>query len=79
MNSLKPIGNRVFLKVNISIGKDGVEKVSQEAKVIESNMEDVKKGDTVFFNQFGAVSVDSLKTKKNIFLICDAEDVYGKL
>jgi len=76
---MKPVGNRVFLKVKLYVDKDGVEQVEQEAKVVESNMEGVNKGDTVFFNQFGAVSVNSLKTKKHIFLIVDAEDVYGKL
>lgn len=76
---LKPLGNRVFLKVNIKVNKEGVEEIEQEAKVLESNMEGVKKGDTVFFNQFGAVSVNSMKTKKNIFLIVDAEDVYGRI
>lgn len=76
---MKPVGNRVFLKVNIRVDKNGNEVIDQEAKVVESNMEGIKKGDTVFFNQYGAVSVNSMKTKKNIFLIVDAEDVYGKL
>ena len=74
---MKPGGNRLFLKVNIRTDKDGNEEIDQEAKVVESNMEGVKKGDTVFFNQYGAVSVNSMKTKKHIFLIVDAEDVYG--
>lgn len=74
---MKPVGNRVLLKVNIHTNKEGVEEYEQEAKVVESNMEGVKKGATVFFNQFGAVSVNSMKTKKHIFLIVDAEDVYG--
>lgn len=74
---MKPVGNRVLLKVPIFVDEDGVEQYAQEAKVVESNMEGIKKGNTVFFNQFGAVSVDSLKTKKYIFLIVDAEDIYG--
>jgi|WetSurMetagenome_2_1015567.scaffolds.fasta_scaffold390450_3 co-chaperonin GroES (HSP10) len=74
---MRPIGSRVFLKVNIKTDKDGNEIIEQEAKVIESNVDDVKKGDTVFFNQYGAVSVNSMKTKKNIFLIVDAEDIYA--
>ena len=74
---MRPIGNRVFLKVNIKTDKDGNEIIEQEAKVIESNVDDVKKGDTVFFNQYGAVSVNSMKTKKNIFLIVDLEDIYA--
>lgn len=76
---MKPVGNRVFLKVAIRTDKDGNEEIDQEAKVVDSNMEGVKKGDTVFFNQYGAVSVNSMKTKKHIFLIVDSEDVYGKL
>lgn len=35
------------------------------------------KGDTVFFNQFGAVSVDSQKKKNSMVLLVDGEDVYG--
>jgi len=38
-----------------------------------------EKKDTVFFNQFGCVSVNSLKTKKVAVLLVDGEDVYGKL
>lgn len=76
---IKPVGERVVLKVDISIDKDGNEIVSQEAKVIDSGVDGVSKGDTVFFNQFGAVSVNSLKTKKNMVLIVDSEDVYGKM
>jgi co-chaperonin GroES (HSP10) len=76
---IKPVGQRCVLKVDISLDKDGNETISQEAKVIDSGVEGIKKGDTVFFNQFGAVSVNSLKTKKNMVLICDAEDIYGKM
>lgn len=76
---IKPIGSRCVLKCDITTDKDGNEQISQEAKVIDSNMEEVKKGDTVFFNQYGAVSVNSLKTKKNIILIVDSEDIYGLL
>jgi len=76
---MKPVGRRVVLKCDLSLDKDGNEIVSQEAKVLDSGIEEVKKGDVVFFNQFGAVSVNSLKTKKGIVLIVDSEDVYGKL
>lgn len=38
-----------------------------------------EKGDIVFFNQFGCVSVNSLKTKKVAILLIDGEDVYGKM
>lgn len=76
---IKPVGTRVVLKVKLKVNKEGIEEVEQEAKVLESGIDDVKKGDTVFFNQFGAVSVNSLKTKKDIVLIIDAEDVYGLL
>lgn len=35
------------------------------------------KGDTVFFNSFGAVSVDSQAKKGSMVLLVDGEDVYG--
>lgn len=76
---MKPLGNRAVLKVKIHTNKEGVEEIEQEAKVLDSNVEGVKKGDTVFFNQYGAVSVNSLKTKKDMVLIVDAEDIYGKI
>jgi hypothetical protein len=39
----------------------------------------VQKGDTVFLNPFGAVSVDSLKKKNTCVLLVDGEDVYGHM
>lgn len=75
---IKPVGNRVVLKCDIIIENEE-EKPSQEGKVIESNMEGITKGDIVFFNPYGAVSVNSLKTKKALVLIVDSEDIYGKL
>lgn len=81
-NSIVPFGNRVLLQVPIIIVKNGTEEreePSQEGKVMASNVEGVKKGQTVFFNPYGAVSVNSLKTKKAIVLIVDAEDVYATL
>jgi hypothetical protein len=38
-----------------------------------------EKKDTVFFNQFGCVNVNMLRTKKYVILLIDGEDVYGKL
>ena len=76
---IKPTGQRCVLKVELSLDKDGNEVVAQEAKVIESGVSEIKKGDIVFFNQFGAVSINSLKTKKNIVLIVDSEDIYAVL
>lgn len=35
------------------------------------------KGDTVFFNGFGAVSVDSQRKKNSVVVLVDGEDVYG--
>lgn len=75
---MKPIGNRVLLQVNIiKVGEE--ERPSQEAKVLDSSLDGVKKGDTVFFNPYGAVSIDSKKTKKHMFLVVDEEDIYAKL
>lgn len=76
---IKPVGNRTVLKCDITVDKENNEIISPEAKVIDSNSEELSKGDTVFFNQYGAVSVNSLKTKKNIVLIVDNEDIYGLL
>lgn len=36
-----------------------------------------EKGDMVFINPFGAVGVESVKTKKHLTLLVDGEDVYG--
>lgn len=74
---IKPVGQRVVLKCDLFTNEKGEEDVKQEANVVESNCDGIKKGDIVFFNQYGAVSVNSTKTKKNITLIVDAEDIYG--
>ena len=76
---IKPVGDRAILKVKLYIDKDGVEQVNQDAKVLESNVEGIKKGDTVFFNQYGAISVNDQRTKGSAILIVDAEDIYGLL
>jgi len=74
---IKPTGNRVVLKCDLFTNEKGEEDVKQEAKVLESGDSEIKKGNIVFFNQYGAVSVNSTKTKKNITLIVDSEDIYA--
>lgn len=72
------VGNRVLLKVAIIMNGDQ-QAPSQEGKVIDSRMDGIKKGDTVFYNPYGAVSINSLTTKKHLFLVVDGEDIYAKL
>lgn len=80
-NSIKVLGARVLLQVALVTKKldDGTEREepSQEGKVLNSNSSEIKKGMTVFFNPYGAISVESMRTKKALFLIVDEEDVYA--
>lgn len=59
--------------------KDGNESVdiSREARVEESNNKDIKKGSAVYYNPRGCIQVETMATKKYIFLLVDAIDVYG--
>lgn len=81
MKKLLPIGDRVVLKVELirKKQKDGTETVdiSREAKVEESSNTEIKKGSTVYYNPRGCIQVETMNTKKHIFLIVDAIDVYG--
>ena len=79
MKNIKVVGERVLLQINILKDEKGEEQPSQEGKVLQSGVDDVKKGATVFYNPFGAVSINSLKTKKHMFLVVDGEDVYATL
>jgi co-chaperonin GroES (HSP10) len=80
---MRPYGKRVILKVDLVMVEqpDGTkrEEPSSEAKVMMSNTKDIKKGDTVFFNYFGAISIESKKTKKSIVLVVDEEDIFAIL
>jgi co-chaperonin GroES (HSP10) len=80
---LKPIGDRVILKVNIETKKDkeGNEytDISREAKVLESNNDDIEKGAIVYYNPRGCINVEAKQTKKDMVLIVDACDIYATL
>lgn len=79
---MKPIGQRLIIKVKKNIKKEGeleVIDLSQEAKVVESNIPEVKKGDVVYYNPRGCINIQNLETKKEITLIIDSDDVYAKL
>lgn len=80
---MKPFGKRVILKVDIINKKQPngteLEEPSQEAKVIVSNNPEIKKGSKVMFNYYGAISIDALKTRKNVVLVVDEEDIYALL
>ena len=76
---MKALGNRVLLQVNIVKKKqaDGTEKedISREGVVLQSSGE-LKKGDKVYYNPYGCVEIESKRTKKNLTLCVDLEDVY---
>lgn len=80
---MKPYKNRVILKVDVVQEKqpDGtkLDKPSQEATVVVSNTPDLKRGAKVMFNYYGAISIDSKKTKKNLTLVVDECDIYAVL
>lgn len=87
---MKAIGNGVILKINKKITKEKVfdqeskkmkteEKVELENKgvVIDCNSPELKKGDDVMFNFYGAIEVED-KPKYKIVVV-DFEDIRVKL
>lgn len=76
---MKALGNRVLLQVNIIKRKqeDGTEKddISREATVMQAAGE-LNKGDVVYYNPYGAVEIESKRTKKTLVLCVDLDDVY---
>ena len=76
---MKALGNRVLLQVAIVKRKmeDGTEKddIGREGVVLQASGE-LKKGDVVYYNPFGAVEIESKRTKKGLVLCVDMEDVY---
>lgn len=77
---LKPAGDRCLIKVDIITKKTAegeTQDISREAKIVESNNPNFKKGMTVYYNPRGCINVETLATKKNILLIIDADDIYG--
>lgn len=81
MKTLKPIGDRVLLKIKlVEKRNENGEKftdLDREAKVLESNNKDIKKGATVYYNPRGCIQIETMKTKNAVVLIIDASDVYG--
>lgn len=81
MKTLKPIGDRVILKIKlVEKRNDKGEKftdLDREAKVLESNNKDIKKGSTVYYNPRGCIQIETMKAKNSVVLIIDACDVYG--
>lgn len=51
--------------------------LSQEGKVVSSNIEGLKKGMTVIVAFRGGMPIRKLETKKSVTVIFEAEDVYG--
>lgn len=79
--TILPAGDRVVLRVEIITKKDEqgneTQDISREAKVVESNSADLKKGTLVYYNPRGCINVEAMSTKKHVFLIADACDIYG--
>jgi len=77
---MQVLGNRVLLKVEKLYTKDdeGNEKmdISREGKVMNSGVEEIKKGDIVYYLPYGGVEVDKMSNKKFMYLCVDADDVF---
>jgi len=52
---------------------------SNEGTVFYSNVDGLKKGDTVLVNPWGGSEIASLSTKKNKFLVIEKRDILVKL
>lgn len=80
MKKLKPAGDRCIIKVEIITKKtpEGeTQDISREAKIVESNSKEFKKGMTVYYNPRGCINVEAFSTKKHVLLIIDSCDIYG--
>jgi co-chaperonin GroES (HSP10) len=79
--TLKPVGDRVLLKIKLVEKKNAEGQkftdLDREAKVLESNNRDIKKGATVYYNPRGCIQIETMKGKGFVVLIIDAQDVYG--
>lgn len=77
----KPFKNRVIVRVALVMKEqpDGSkrEEPSQEATVISSNNPELPSGKKVFFNYYGAVNIESLKTKKSLVLVVDEDEIFA--
>lgn len=79
--TLKPVGDRVLLKIKLVEKKNAEGQkftdLDREAKVLESNNKDIKKGATVYYNPRGCIQIETMKGKGFVVLIIDSSDVYG--
>ena len=77
------VGQRILVRAeNIYEKEDGKEMwkgVKPSGKVIVSNVEEVKKGDTVYFTPFSGVEIADMSDKKYRVLVLDIEDVYARV
>ncbi len=72
----------VYEKEVVEPGKKPVEVYKgflNEGTVFYSNIEALKKGDTVIVNPWGGSEISSLTTKKNRFLVIESRDILVKL
>lgn len=86
---LKPHGNRVLVKMNKRylkersgvpmLDEDGnkVFDQEQEAKVVKSNIDGIKKGMTIYPVIRGGVPIYKKETKKYTIVVIDEEDIYA--
>lgn len=84
----KPFGNRCLVRVTkhfivenkkpvLSDGGSPIYEPEQECKVLESNIEGIKKGMTVIPILRGGVPIRLTDSKKTYDVLLDAEDIYG--
>lgn len=86
---IKPFGTRVLVRINKRYldDKDGkplldengnhVFDQDQEAKILASNVEGLKKGQIIFPVIRGGVPIYKNETKKYLDVIIDEEDIYA--
>lgn len=85
---LKPNGNRAVLQLTKKylsekgkpiLNEDGSPRyvIDQPAKVISSNIPEIKKGMTVYPIIRGGVPIYHLEDKKKQIVVIDAEDIYA--
>lgn len=87
---MKPLGNRVILRIDKKYLMDGkkplldeggnpVYEQEQISTVISSNVPELKKGDKVIPIIRGGVPVYSQETKKHLIVVIDVEDIFAVL
>jgi len=86
---MKPYGNRCIVRIakrfqygadkKPVISEDGIHiyEPEQEAKVLSSNIPDIKKGMTIIPIIRGGVPIRSLEDKKSVVVSLDGEDIYA--